>query len=288
MKKALFNPKILLLIVVIIWGSGFIAVEYAIDGGYSTLNIMSFRFIVATLLNLLIFNTKLKRLSKSEFKTGFFSGIFIFLAFYFQTLGQKYTNVSNVAFFTATNIVMIPFILWEISKKKPKNYVFLLTLVMIIGVFILNLNGKKFEFRIGDLLTLISAIFFALQVVYLDLNLKNLDPIKVNFVQLFIAGMISTILLIFNEKIIINFDRGILSIVYLGAFSTCLCYLLQTYAQKYIDSISTGTILSLECLFATVFSIILGIDKLTLNIIIGGMLITYSSIMIVRKEEKSD
>ena len=123
---------------------------------------------------------------------------------------------------------------------------------------------------------------------YLDLNLKNLDPIKVNFVQLFIAGMISTILLIFNEKIIINFDRGILSIVYLGAFSTCLCYLLQTYAQKYIDSISTGTILSLECLFATVFSIILGIDKLTLNIIIGGMLITYSSIMIVRKEEKSD
>ena len=123
MKKALFNPKILLLIVVIIWGSGFIAVEYAIDGGYSTLNIMSFRFIVATLLNLLIFNTKLKRLSKSEFKTGLFSGIFIFLAFYFQTLGQKYTNVSNVAFFTATNIVMIPFILWKIRGEKPKNYV---------------------------------------------------------------------------------------------------------------------------------------------------------------------
>lgn len=288
MKKALFNPKILLLIVVIIWGSGFIAVEYAIDGGYSTLNIMSFRFIVATLLNLLIFNTKLKRLSKSEFKTGLFSGVFIFLAFYFQTLGQKYTNVSNVAFFTATNIVMIPFILWKIRGEKPKNYVFIFTLVMLIGVFILNINDNKFEFRIGDLLTVISAMFFALQVVYLDLKLKKLDPIRVNFIQLLVAGIISTLLLIFNEKILINLDKGILSIVYLGVFSTCICYLLQTYSQKYIDSISAGTILSLECLFATIFSIILGIDKLSLNIVIGGLLIMYSSIMIVRKGEKSD
>ena len=73
--------------------------------------------------------------------------------------------------------------------------------------------------------------------------------------------------------------KGMAAVAYLGIFSTCLCYFLQTTAQQHVDSAKAAIILATESLFGTIFSVVLGYDKLTFNMVLGGIIILTSIIM---------
>ena len=60
----------------------------------------------------------------------------------------------------------------------------------------------------------------------------------------------------------VDWRAALLPAVYLGAFSTCLCYLLQTVAQKHTSATRAGLLLSTEGLFGSVFSVALGMNRL--------------------------
>ena len=74
-----------------------------------------FRFIVAsTVLGAIVFKTK--NATKEDIKAGLIIGLFLFAGFATQTVGLQYTEAGKQAFITATNVVMVPFIYWGISK----------------------------------------------------------------------------------------------------------------------------------------------------------------------------
>lgn len=279
-KKTLINPNILLLLTVVIWGSGFIAVEKAINSSWSVPMIMTFRFMIASIFLFLIFYKNIINIKKEEIKYGLLLGIFLFLAFFLQTLGQNYTNLSNVAFFTASNVVMIPFISWVLYKKKPTSKNFIFCFLSFLGMFFLSYKGGRLNLKLGDILTLLSALFFALQISFLEKITKDYDFVNINFMQIFTSFLFSLISLFFSTEIILTkmMYKGILPVIYLGIFSTCLCYILQTYSQKYVSAVNAGIILSLEGLFGALFSILLGIEIFSINIFIGGILLIISSI----------
>ncbi|VWL85164.1 DMT family transporter [Oceanivirga miroungae] len=279
MKK---NYNYLLFIVVIIWGGGYSATEYLIKASYGTSLINTLRFLIATILLFLIFSKKILRISKDEIKFGFISGLFMFLGFYTQTLAQKYTNLSNVAFFTATGVIMLPFVSYFFTKKKPTISVILISFVALLGSLILNYKGQGISFNKGDFLALSCALFFTLQICYLDYATKKSDTVNINFSQMFFSFVFSlTTLIVTRENIVnVNYKEGFISIIYLGVFSTFICYLIQTFAQKYTDAVTTGIILSLEAVMGSIFSIILGFEIFSLSLLIGGSLIILSSILI--------
>lgn len=289
MKKSYANPNLLLLIVVLIWGSGFIAVEYVLKANYSVSLIMALRFLISSVALYVLFRKDVAKVTKKEIASGSIAGIFLFLAFYLQTLGQSYTNISNVAFITATNVIMIPFIGWGISKKKPKLYMIFLTLLTFLGIGIITFNQGSFEFNVGDLIVLVSAFCFAAQIAYLEKATSDTNPININFVQIFTAFILSfTLFLISGESLEgINVNAGIFAIIYLGIFSTALCYLLQTYAQKFTSATNAGIILSLEGFFGALFSILLGFELFRWNVIIGGGIIIGATIISNILEEKN-
>lgn len=271
------NPDLMLLIVAIIWGTGFIATEYAIDAGFSPLMIMAGRFSVAA-LTLLVFTAKhIKKISKKEWFRGSIAGVLLFLGFFFQTFGQSMTTVSNSAFLTATNVVFVPFIAWVLTKHKPQNKVFFLALTTFIGVAVLTVNfSGGFSMNIGDVYVFICAIMFATHIAYLSVAVDGNDPLRISFIQLAIASLLAIIGVIAygpGDLSIVNFSLGVPSILFLGLFSTCLCFFMQTSAQKRTTPGKTGIILSTESLFGTVFSVILGIEPLTSKIIVGGLII---------------
>ncbi|WP_067138939.1 DMT family transporter [Oceanivirga salmonicida] len=287
MKSKASNYNLLLLIVVIVWGGGFVAVEYLQKANWNTNLIITTRFFIATITLFLIFFKKILTINKEEILFGFSSGILIYIAFFMQTIGQSHTNLSNVAFFTATNVIMIPFITWIMNKKRPSIKIFMLCFMCLIGVGILNFKNGGFVLKIGDLLALLSAFFFALQISFLDRITKITDPIKINFLQIFFTFLISGLVLIVSNESYTSVDirSGIKPILFLGLFSTSLCYFLQTYAQKYTDAMSAGIIMSLEAFFASIFSVILGIELLSKNLIVGGFFIILSTILVNFKNE---
>ena len=73
---------------------------------------------------------------------------------------------------------------------------------------------------------------------------------------------------------------AVLSALYLIAVSTCLAFLLQTAAQKYTSASSASLILSMESLFACIFSFLLLHEQITVMMIAGGALILASIVVV--------
>ena len=68
-----------LLLVAVIWGTGFIASQMALDANLSSAFIMFVRFAIAALIVGLVFHRDLKQqLKKEHWKGGFLIGTFLF------------------------------------------------------------------------------------------------------------------------------------------------------------------------------------------------------------------
>ena len=273
-KKVLF-ADISLLFVAIVWGSGFVVTKNALDL-ITPYYLLAFRFIIASLLLGIIFFKKIKKASIKDIKSGVLVGLFLFGGFASQTVGLNYTTAGKQAFITATNVVMVPFIYWGMSKKKPDNYEVFGAILCFVGIGILSLD-ESLSMGYGDFLTLICAIFFALHISSVGYFAKDSDPFVLAFVQIGTAAVLSTVFaLIFDPRMVEIQSGAIIPILYLGVFSTLLAFLIQTLAQKYTSSVHTAIILSLEAVFGSVLALIFLKEPFTIRFIIGCLSILIS------------
>ncbi len=283
-----------LIIVAAIWGSGFIATQYAIDSQMSASLIMVLRFTIASLAIGGFFYKAVRTITYREIVIGLPAGVLLFLAFFAQTIGLEYTTPSNNAFITSTNVIMVPFISWMLLKKAPQLKSFILATVCLAGIALLTwVPGKGISFNTGDLLTLFCALLFAGHISYLDLASKKISASKLTFLQMITAAVLSFFsLILFDLNSISQADlsTGLIPTLYLGFFSTCLCFLIQTSAQKKTTSTKAALFLSTESLFGSSFSVALGLEPLTHAMILGGALIMsailFSEIKIKKKWRK--
>ncbi|WZL81926.1 DMT family transporter [Vallitaleaceae bacterium 9-2] len=283
MKKMISKADLMLLLVAIIWGSGFIATEYAINANMQPMLIMAFRFPIASIALLIGMRGRIKTIKKKEWIRGGIAGVILFLAFYFQTIGQSMTTVSNSAFITATNVVIVPFIVWGLTRKKPQIKTVILAIVTFLGVAVLTVSPEgKVALNIGDAYVMACAILFALHIAYLGIAVRESKAMTIAFIQITVAGIFSLIGLVFQSPQTftqVDYATGLPAVIYLGLFSTCLCYFLQTSAQKQTTASKAGIIMSMESLFGTLFSIAFGLELLTGKVVIGGMIILTAVIL---------
>ena len=106
-----------LILVTVIWGGGFVASDIALES-MEPFQIMTVRFLLASVLMGLMSIPSLRRIEKGELKAGILMGIALFAAFSLQIIGLQYTTPSKNAFLTALNVVIVPFIAFLVLKKK--------------------------------------------------------------------------------------------------------------------------------------------------------------------------
>ena len=267
-----------LVIVTIIWGGGFVASDIALNE-LSPFEIMSYRFLIASIIMGIFAGKNLKNIRKDEIIYGSILGLALFSGFALQIIGLKYTTPSNNAFLTATNVVMVPFIAYIIGRKKLNKADIAGSFTALIGVGVLSLQSN-FSLGTGDILTLFCALGFAFQIYLTGIFGKKIRPSILNFLQMFTAFCLSVIRLLFSGSINLSLStQGISAIIYLGVVSTAICYFLQTAAQKHVDETKSAIILSMEAVFGTLFSIILLGEKPTLKMVIGGIMILSAVLM---------
>ena len=276
------KPKyadLFLIVVAIVWGTGFLFTQLALDNGITPLYIMAIRFSVAAVLLSLIFFKKLKDVSIYDLKSGSILGFVLFLGFITQTVGLSYTTPSKNAFLTSVNVIIVPFLYWAINKKKPEPHIFTAISMSIVGIYLLSIN-ENFRLAYGDFLTILCAVCFAFHIVLNGFYSKKSDPIILTILQMSSAAVFSVIFAFkFETTPEITNTFGILSTVYLGIFSTMIAFLLQTIAQTHTTSTKTAIILSTESLFGTIFSVMFLSEHLTSRMLVGCLII-FSSVIV--------
>ncbi len=187
---------------------------------------------------------------------------------------------------------MVPFLLWALYRKRPPVSTFLLTALTLCGIGVLSITPGSFSltFNLGDGLSLCCALLFALHITTLGKCTENRDVLVVNLAQLTTSAVISAILFLFTDLDAIsqaNLTQGLPAVIFLGLFSTCLCYFLQTLAQSYTTPAQAGVLLSTEGLFGSLFSVVLGMEPLTKNMVFGGLIILTSVVLLELFASKS-
>ena len=287
MRESKVFSSVALMAVALIWGGAFLSMK----GTLERLDVNSFlawRFLIATLLLILIRPSVLKKINLPFFKKGVILGLFLSSGYIFQSFGLTLTTVSNTGFITGLYVVLTPLIAAVILRKNITLVEWFAVLVATIGLALLSLNGL--QFGLGEFLVLVSALLFALHIVGLGEWSKGLDAYALTVLQLGTCAVV-TFLASFKSGFKAPPDSGVWwSIIYTAVFATALAFIVQTWAQSFIAPSTVGVILAAEVVFAAGLGIWFLNEPVTLRIALGGFLVLASMYLIIlldqRKESK--
>lgn len=271
-----------LLLMAIIWGFGFIVTKDHIDI-VTPWQVMCARFITGGVGLTIIFFSRVKRAFARIWKQSLYLGVLVFLSYGLQTVGIKYTSASNNAFLTTLYVIVIPWLVFFTSKQHPGNTIIICSLVTFVGVGLMSLSDS-FHMNKGDIITVISSIIFGWHLLQVSIFTRDEDPIALAALQLLVCAVLSIIATSifdppFNPTALTT--GAIQGMIYLGIVNTLLTFLLQFVCQKYTSPISASLIMSLESVFAAVFSFIFLGERLSPRAMIGAGLI-FASIIVAQ------
>ncbi len=274
-----------LMFVTVIWGSGFaissIALEY-----FSPYQILTMRFLLAFLMMVALFSGQLKHATQKTYVRGIGLGVILYIAFLFQTVGLVYTTPSKNAFLTAFNVVLVPFIGALFFKKKITAPAIIGALLSITGIAVISLTDFD-TINLGDMLTLLCALFFALQIICTNLFVLGENVYALNTIQMGTAACCGLIVSLFRREFVLSSEtEGYFSIFFLGAVSTMLAFLIQSASQQYTKETETAIILSMEAVFGMIFSALFIKEQITIRMLIGAMLIL-TGVLVVELKPRS-
>lgn len=273
-----------LILTTLIWGSSFVILKSALDS-ITPLWVLAIRFSGAAILMLIACLPRLKKLDKRYVTGGCLMGLCLAAAYIVQTYGLVYTTPGKNAFLTTTYCILVPFLYWIISGKRPDKYNIIAALVCLVGVGFVCL-GNDLSINIGDMLTILCGLFYGLHIIVTSRTAENRDPVLITMLQFATAAVVCFIGAVLFEPAPHDIGSGTwLSIAYMTFVCTGLCYILQTVGQKYTPPSQTAVILTLESVFGSAISVILGVESLTFNIALGFFLIF---IAIITSETKLD
>ncbi len=283
-----FRADFLLLTVAIAWGVTFLMVQDAIK----TVPVYAFlfyRFSLATILMGIIAFKFFKTINKETILFGIILGFFLFGGFATQTFGLSYTKSSIIAFLTGLNVIIVPFIAYVIFKQYVRPMVFIGSLLAVAGLYLLTMSGEL-SLGFGEVLGLICAVFFALQIAYTDIFSKKVNVFLLVFFQFLTVSILSLLFSLFVDDVTFNvgLDYTFLKALIITAiFATVYAFLIQTYMQQFTTPTKTAIIFAMEPVSAGLFGYFVGNELLTITQIFGATLIIFAVLIAEIKLKKS-
>ncbi len=262
-----------------IWGFAFVIVKDSLDYVGAVWEI-AFRFSIAALLLAAIYAKKLPLLDAAAWRHGIVLGSFLFLAYFLQTIGCKYTTAGKNAFLTTIYVILVPLFGWALGARRPGWHVFVAALLAVAGIALLALpdgGTSLLAVNNGDILTLACGIFYALHICFVARYAGREDPVLLTVLQFAVAALLGWLSAPFVDGAFpaqaAAQPRVIMAMLYLGVFSTMVAFVLQNLCLKYVPSALAALLLSLESVFGVLFGTAILKEQLSARMWLGCALI---------------
>lgn len=259
---------LLLVFVCAIWGIGFVVTEHAL-GKLTTQSLNALRFALAALsLVPLWWTTRRatahsKACSKAIWRAGLSLGMVLFIAFYAQTEGLRFTSVSNAGFITGMCVPLVPLLAWLLFRARMTKAVWLAVSLSTLGLYLLT-GGTNAAPNKGDLLVLISAVGFATHIVMTGHYARRLPAVTLSLVQMLAVSAYSLL-----ASYLLDTDRSqtlfsteaahwqslltldiIFAFFWMATLSTAFGFWVQTSCQRTLPAHQVALVFALEPIFA--------------------------------------
>ena len=278
MKKQKLLAQLSMVVTTMIWGITFVMVKDALNDAPPYM-FASLRFGIAFILGFIYVNKGIKDITLNEMYGGFICGFCLFVGYAFQNFGLIETSPSKSAFITSVSVILVPIILVLFKLKKVNMRIWIAVVLAIIGLYIL-LNPSGGGINIGDILTFGCAVSFAAHVIFQDRYLSFGASIsKLFLIQIMFVTIFSCIGAFAFEGVLITIsERLITAILVTGVLATFIAIMFMVWAQTILGPNQTAVLLSLEPVFAALFSTFFAGEILGLYGWIGGMIVVFGVI----------
>ena len=282
MKPTLRNSKFSaysgLVFVIFMWGISPLITLYFYKYFSPTIRIFM-GTVLSSLALFLISYKKLHLLTKKCFRLAVLTGFFLAVANILQKIGLKFSTPTHYAFLENLSVLVVPIILFLITKKKPSLLTTLAAFLCLASSLILTgVFGEKAATYSGDILCALAGVFYGINIavtgtyakeVYVPiyLMLQNATEAVISLISViaFHATGIEPILFTLDWKLIVI--NCVLILV-----SSTLCWVIRTNAMKKVDATVVAVMMPFSSVITTVASILLGSDTFSLNLIAGIIL----------------
>jgi len=265
------------------WGLAFVVMKDAIVR-QDVMSFLTTRFALAVLVMLALRPQVIRLINKDLLLKGVAAGLFLGTGYIFQTLGLARTGAAITGFVTGLYVVLTPLIAAIIFKEKISKLTWFCVFLATIGLALLSLRG--WSVGVGELLVFVSAIAFAAHIVSLSRWSSGRDAYAMTIVQLAACGVLTGSISLaqgYNRPP----DAGVWAVVvFTAVFATAIAFMVQTWSQAHISSTKVAVILTMEVVFSAFFAVLIGGEKLTLQILLGGALVLTAMYLIVIREQK--
>ena len=293
--KKLFSV-IILLIASIIWGLAFSAQKDAGELGGFTVGAARNLFAVLFLIPILPLMDKISKsgrslikdkrpdFTKAEIIGGVIAGTFMTFATALQQNGiSDGTDAGKAGFITALYVVIVPVYALFFGKRSPLR-VWISVGIAILGFYLLSVKSD-FTIVPSDFLILLCAFVFSGQIMAIDLFADKCEGIRLSLVQ-FATGFVLNLLFALITEWPISMGLvwdNILSLLYLGIFSSGIAYTLQVIGQKNLNPGVASILLSLESVFGAIGGALIFGEVMSPREIIGSAIV-FSAVILSQLE----
>ena len=123
---------------------------------------------------------------------------------------------------------------------------------------------------------MLCGLFYGLHIIVTARYVEGREPLLLTMLQFAVAAVLCLVFALLFEPIPESIpSSSCWGIVYLTVMCTGVCFFLQTVGQKYTPPSAAAVIMTLESVFGTALSVVLGQETLTAGIILGfGLIFT--------------
>ena len=272
--------KLMLVAMALIWGYSFLTMKTVLDT-VPTFMLLACRFLLSAVIMFIIFHKRIKAHFNREYLGfGVLMGCVIWSAYAAQTLGLVDTTPGKNAFLTGTYCILVPFIALILFKERVTKWHIASALLCLVGVGFVALDN--FSIQMGDLMTLVGAVFFAVDMAVVGHIGRTRDvSVLTSWMFLFVGLFSLAATIAFEPRVPAEqwTPEIVGQLVFLAVVCTTIGLLLQNQALSHVPPATGSLLLSLESPSGVLFSVLMAGEVLTGKLIFGFVLIFLSIVL---------
>ena len=295
---------LLLVALIVFWGSSFVVVKVALAQGLTPISIATYRFLLAG--GLFVLTIVFRKRGKSELKMSIdmrdlpvfvslaLSGItFFFLA---QYTGINMAGASIAAIFVCLlSPIFIAVGSVVILKERVGKWQVLGIVFAAVGTLIVILGGSVglqlgSDFFYGSIILLTTPFLWTFYTLLGKRTIEKYDPILVLTYITVLGGVFLLPFSLAENSILLALSMSAsnwLAIAYLSVTCTLLGYYIWFYSVEKVGATVTSSILFAEPLVTVLLAAAFVGEKVTAPIAVGGILIFIGVYLVTRKVSAS-
>ncbi|WP_367867277.1 DMT family transporter [Pedobacter sp. WC2423] len=298
MKNKQTSAMLWLIFIMLVWGSTYAVTKSVVHvlppGCFAFV-----RFMIALLCLLPVYLSDRKAMAAQQFKKAdywwlFLMGITGISGYYvFFNYSLMYTSASSGALIQGFIPICIAlsgviFLKEHLSRLQLTGICLSFIGVILVGLIAAEDKGEKSSLT-GNLLMIVAVLCWTIYTL-ISRKLNHLKPIIITFW----SGCIGTVLLLplsiyefsqLTQPVQIGL-KGWFALIYLGAISSALCYLMYNKALEQLPAAMVGNFLNLDILIGVLIAVLFLHEQVSLIQVVGGIFILSGLILSSRKNNK--